>query len=550
MNVRVCSRRDRIASTSRARTSSSVVPSRGSNPSRPRRRSNCSRSFSACLSPVRTRAWSSRARCRNRRRTYWERHSSFLFFSPYFFRSSFSALMRSASHGWDGRSNFARENFGSPNDSLLLLRRLLLFLLLFFLGGGFFRLLGLRGLEGGLLRHPDRQARAAIRPRALPADLLARLVAHAFVRSDHLHQIDVVPQPDLDLRADQMQVEPRFPILRAVHHPGREQLAELTQRRLDLVRLLVRHIAEAFRPRHAGQVGHGLGHPNADARNRREGVPDRARSCEVRVRHPGDVAEVFFHALELLRRPRGLRLLFLLGLLLGGPRRLLRRRGGRRAFGFGCGLLVRHRVPWERGAPNSERYIRLRSVGLGRRLLRPPAFVPGDEAQVVDIDAGREVAARIAISVRASPRVSLGQRLDGQRGEPNPRRGNGRLLPDGQVQTTDRNRVRARRDFQIDVRAAAEAGILLARDPPAPAVPDGHVEFPPHAHTLQGDLRSEGAPRRIANNPVPDVGGLRGQKRDQVSLQVPAALIAREEETLRPGWFMAAPEHPPPRRSK
>src|SRR2546425_7769297 len=53
--------------------------------------------------------------CRNRRRTYWERHSSFLFFSPYFFRSSFSALMRSASHGWDGRSNFARENFERPS---------------------------------------------------------------------------------------------------------------------------------------------------------------------------------------------------------------------------------------------------------------------------------------------------------------------------------------------------------------------------------------------------------------------------------------------------
>src|SRR6059036_3335630 len=224
-NVRVWRRRDRIASTSRARTSSRVVPSRGRSPRRPSRRSSCSRSFSACLSPVRTRAWSSRARCRNRRRTYWERHSSFLFFSPYFFRSSFSALMRSASHGWDGGSNFARENFGSPNDSLLLLRRrLLLFLLFFFLRGGFFRLLRFRGLEGGLLRHPDRQARAAVRPRALPADLLAGLMTHALVRPDHLHQIDVVPQPDFDLGANQVQVEPRFPILRPVHHPRWEQL--------------------------------------------------------------------------------------------------------------------------------------------------------------------------------------------------------------------------------------------------------------------------------------------------------------------------------------
>src|SRR3989441_8127573 len=188
-NVSVWRRRERIASTSRARTSSRVVPSSGRSPRRPSRRRSCSRSFSACLSPVRTRACNSRARCRNRRRTYWERHSSRLFFSPYFFRSSFSALMRSASHGWDGRSNFARENFGSPNDSLLLLRRFLLFLLFFLLGRRFFRLLRLRGLKGGLLRHPDRQARAAVRPRALPADLLAGLVAHAFVRPDHLHQI-------------------------------------------------------------------------------------------------------------------------------------------------------------------------------------------------------------------------------------------------------------------------------------------------------------------------------------------------------------------------
>src|SRR5438093_6946900 len=438
-NVSVWRRRDRLASTSRARTSSRVVPSRGRSPRRPSRRSSCSRSFSACLSPVRTRAWSSRARCRNRRRTYWERHSSFLFFSPYFFRSSFSALMRSASHGWDGRSNFARENFGSPNDSLLLLlRRLLLFLLFFFLGGGFFRLLGLRGLEGGFLRHPDRQAGAAVRPGALPADLLARLVAHALVRPDHLHQIDVVPQPDFDLRTNQVQVEPRLPILRAVHHPRWEKLAELAKGRLDLVRLLIRQIPEAFRARHAGQVRDRLRHADPDAGDRGEGVPDRPRAVEVRVRHPDDVAEVLFHALEFLRRPRSLRLLLFVFFLLRVPRRLLGRRGGGRAFGFGCGFLVRHRVPWERGAPNSERYIRLRSVGLGRYLLRPPAFVLRDEAQVVDVDVGHEVAARIAIPVRAGPRVSLSQRFDGQRGKPNPRCGDGRRLPDGQVQTPDR----------------------------------------------------------------------------------------------------------------
>src|SRR5207253_3093204 len=171
-NVSVWSRRERTASTSSASTSSRVVPSRGKSPRRPSRRRSCSRSFSACLSPVRTRAWSSRARCRNRRRTYCERHNSFLFFRPYFFNSSFSALMRSASHGWEGRSNFARENFGSPNDSHLG-RFLLLFFLLFLLRGGFLRLLRLGCGEGGLLRHPDGQARPAVGPRPLPTDLLS-----------------------------------------------------------------------------------------------------------------------------------------------------------------------------------------------------------------------------------------------------------------------------------------------------------------------------------------------------------------------------------------
>src|SRR3989441_2393094 len=348
-NVSVWRRRDRIAWTAGARTSSRVVPSGGKSPRRPSRRSNCSRSFSACLPPVRTRAWSSRARCRNRRRTYWERHSSFLFFNPYFFRSSFSALIRSASHGCDGRSNFARENFGSPNDSLLLLRRLLLFLLffllLFLLRGRFFRFLRLRGLEGGLLRDADRQAGAAVRPRALPTDFLARLVAHALVRPNHFHQVDVVPQADLDLRADEVQVQSRLPILRAVHHPRREQFAEVAQGRLDLVRLLLRQIAETLGPGNAGKVGDRLGHPDPDAGDRGEGDPDGSGAVQVRVRHADDVAEVLFHAFELLRRPRRFRLLFLLVLLLRRPSRLLRRRRGGRAFFFRCGFLVRHSVP-------------------------------------------------------------------------------------------------------------------------------------------------------------------------------------------------------------
>src|SRR5206468_2545947 len=265
-NVRVWSRRERIPSTSRARTSSSVVPSSGKSPRRPSRRSSCSRSFSACLSPVRTRAWSSRARCRNRRRTYWERHSSFLFFRPYFFNSSFSALMRSASHGWEGRSNFARENFGSPNDSHLG-RFLLLFFLLFLLRGGFLRLLRLGGGEGGLLRHPDGQPGPAVGPRALPTDLLSGLVADALVRTNHLHAVDVVPPADLDIGAGQMEVDSRLPVLRAIHHPMREGLSQVRERRLDLVRLLLRQIPDSLGPRHAREIADRLGDPDADARD-------------------------------------------------------------------------------------------------------------------------------------------------------------------------------------------------------------------------------------------------------------------------------------------
>src|SRR5213080_87416 len=341
-NVSVWRRLDRIASTSSASTSSRVVPSRGRSPRRPRRRSSCSRSFSACLSPVRTRAWSSRARCRNRRRMYCERHNSFLFFRPYFFNSSFSALMRSASHGWEGRSNFARENFGSPNDSHLG-RFLLLFFLLFLLRGGFLRLLRLGGGEGGLLRHPDGQPGPAVGPRALPTDLLSGLVADALVRTNHLHPVDVVPPSDLDIGAGQMEVDSRLPVLRAIHHPMREGLSEVRERRLDLVRLLLRQIPESLGPRDARQIGDRLGDPDADARDRGQGIGDRPRAIEVRVRHPDDVAEIFLHALQLLRPSRGLGLLLFLVLLLPAPFGSLGLRRHRRAFGFRARLLLRHR---------------------------------------------------------------------------------------------------------------------------------------------------------------------------------------------------------------
>src|SRR6184192_44785 len=337
-NVSVWRRLDRIASTSRARTSSRVVPSSGRRPSRPRRRSSCSRSFSACLSRVRIRAWSSRARCRNRRRTYWERHSSFLFFSPYFFRSSFSALIRSASQGWEGRSNFARENFGSPNDSHLRFRLLLLFLL-FLLRAGFLRLLRLGGGEGGFLRHPDGQARPAVRPGPLPADLLPGLMADALVRSDHLHAVDVVPAAGL-------------PVLGPVHHPVREGLAEIAKGRLDLVRLFLGQVPEPLGLGDAREVRDGLGDADSDPGDRRERVGDGPRPVQVRVRHPHDVSEVLFHALELLRSLRSLRLFLLLGLLPRSPLRLLALRRRRRTFGFRARLLFRHRWNPRLGRPS------------------------------------------------------------------------------------------------------------------------------------------------------------------------------------------------------
>src|SRR5438445_3692870 len=224
-NARVWSRRERTASTSRARTSSRLAPSVGRSPSRPRRAINSSFSFPACLSPYRTIAWSCRARCRNRRRTDWARHSSFLFFNPYFFRSSFSALIRSPSHGWCGLSYFWRENFGSPNPSLLLLLLAALFLLR-----------GLRGGDGGLLDHTDRQAGAPVAPGPLPADLLALLVPDPPVAPDHLHPVDVIAEPQFDLGAEQMHVVPGLPVVRAVHHPVRDELGNFPDGRLELRR--------------------------------------------------------------------------------------------------------------------------------------------------------------------------------------------------------------------------------------------------------------------------------------------------------------------------
>src|SRR3990170_2340432 len=343
-NVNVCNRLERRASTSSASTSSRVVPSRGRSPSRPSRRRSCSRSFSACVSPVRTRAWSSRARCLNRLRTNWDRHSSFLFLRPYFFRSSFSALIRSASHGWEGRSYLARENFGSPNDSLLLLFLLLFFLffLLLFLLAAFLGLLRLGGFEGGLLRDPDGQARPAVRPGTLAADLLPGLMADTLVGSDHLHPVDVVPSTDLHVRAEEVNVDPALPVLRAVHHPGREEFPQVAEGLRDLVRLRLRKVPEPLRAGHGREFRDGLRDADPDARDRREGVRHGPRAIEVRVRHPHDVPEVLLHALEFLRRPRGLRLLLLLFLLLRRLLGLLALRGWRWALRFRGRPLLRH----------------------------------------------------------------------------------------------------------------------------------------------------------------------------------------------------------------
>src|SRR5713226_1164833 len=333
-NVRVCSLRERMASTSRASTSSRVVPSRGRSPTRPSRWRSCSRSFSACLSPVRTRAWSSLARWRKRRRVYWERQSSFLFFRPYFFKSSFSALIRSASHGWEGRSNFARENFGSPIHSRL--GR-------FLLPAGFLRLLRLGGGEGGLLRHADGQARPAVGPGALSAHLLSGLVPDALVRADHLHAVDVIPPAQLDLGADRVQVEARLPVVRPVDHPGWEGLAEVPEGRFDLVRLFLGQVPEAFRARDPGEVRDGLGDADADARDRGQGVRDRTRAVEVCVRRADDVSEILFHALELLRRSRGFRFVLGLFLLLRRTLASLALRGGGRSFRCRARLILSHR---------------------------------------------------------------------------------------------------------------------------------------------------------------------------------------------------------------
>src|SRR5207247_9043701 len=171
-------------------------------------------------------------------------------------------------------------------------------------------------------------------PRALPTNLLSGLVADTLVRTNHLHSVDVIPPSDLDICAGQMEVDSRLPVLRAIHHPMWEGLSEVRERRLDLVRLLLREIPESLGPRDAREIGDRLGDPDADARDRSEGIGDRPRSIEVRVRHADDVAEIFLHALELFRPPRCLGLLLLLVLLLPAPFAPLGLRRYRRAVGL------------------------------------------------------------------------------------------------------------------------------------------------------------------------------------------------------------------------
>src|SRR6266545_2868420 len=225
-------------------------------------------------------------------------------------------------------------------------------------------LLRLGGLEGGLLRDADRQARPPVRAGALPADLLARLMPDALVRSDHLHAVDVVPPVDLDVGAERVQIETGLPVFRPVHHPVRERLAEVPEGRLDLVRLLLGEVPEPIALRDRREVGDRLRDPDPDARDRRERVRDPPRPVQIRVRHAHDVPEVLLHALELLRRLRGLRFLLLLVLLLRRPLPSFRLRRGGRGLGLGRGLLLGHStIPGWDTRPNFTSYIRVKESG-------------------------------------------------------------------------------------------------------------------------------------------------------------------------------------------
>src|SRR3990170_1600929 len=281
-NVKVWRRRERTASTSSARTSSRAAPSSGRSPSRPRRARSSPLSFSACGFADRTNAWSCRARWRNLRRTDWAFHSSLLFFSPYFFRSSFSALIRSPSHGCEGRVNMRRENFGSPNRSLLLL----------FLSAALFLLRGLRGGDGSLLDDADGEARAPVASRPLPANLLPLLVADSLVAPDHLHPVDVVAPPEVDLRTVHVDVRAGLPIMGPIHNPSRDYLSEVPKHLGDFRDLLLREVPDSLRTRHGGEVRNGLCDAHADALDAGEGVNDGPLTGEVRIREADDEAEV------------------------------------------------------------------------------------------------------------------------------------------------------------------------------------------------------------------------------------------------------------------
>src|SRR3972149_1733318 len=296
----VWSRRDRTASTSSARTSSKDAPSRGISPRRPSRAMSSSLSLIAWRFSSRTSACSSRARPRTEERNDWAPHSSFLFFSPYFAKSSFSDLMRSASHGWEGREYFFRGNFGSPKPSLLLL-------LLLPAAGLFFLLGGLGGLDCGLLLNTHGEARAAVRARALAAHLLALLVPHALVRPDHLHAVHVAPSSQVHVRAEHMVVVAGVDVILAVQDPRGHALGEGREDLLHLFGLSLREIADTLTAGDLREARDNLRYTTPDALHLLEGVDHGARAVEVRVREPDDVPEVLLRVRGPLHGPRGAR---------------------------------------------------------------------------------------------------------------------------------------------------------------------------------------------------------------------------------------------------
>src|SRR6266566_1202754 len=120
-------------------------------------------------------------------------------------------------------------------------------------------------------------------------------------------------------------------------------------------------------------------------------------------------------------------------------------------------------------------------------------------------------------------------------------------FPDRRVETPDWQRVRGRRNLEIDVDAPSQISLFLAVQDPAAVRRDEEPEPPSGAGFLDCRPRGLGPPGRVADHPIADSGPSTGKVRLDPGIEVPPDLRGPQGGPFDPRPIEALPSDRPSR---